>query len=184
MASCEFCGKKNVQLFTVEVAGSRAKACSDCKHLGKVVEEPVKNMNTQFNKNMKGSYSQHSNDNTNRISKTKTSLVLELVPNYTSIIHSALAKKNMNLHQLARVLNIKESTLNKYFSGKIQPDENIAKKLERFFEISILKESEDIESTKISLQDNMLESDENVELSLGDLLQKELKKKNLKLNKN
>ena len=99
---------------------------------------------------------------------------LDIVSNYLSLINSFLGKKGINLHQLARAVNVKESTLNKYFSGKIKLDIETAKKLENFFEIKLLEEVSEV-NTADYMQSKDEDDDSNQSLSLGDLIKKQLK---------
>jgi len=98
-------------------------------------------------------------------------LVLDVVSNYAALINATLSKKGLNLHQLARALNIKESTINKYTSGKLKPDVDTARKIQHFLEIKLLEEKEEVDT-----QDFMSRGDSS-SLSLGDMLKREMEKK-------
>lgn len=155
MGTCELCGKIVDSTTTVKVAGSNMQACGKCRALGSEVNrESPTSLSHSFRKR-----------------KKEGNMEMEVIPNYAPIINSALAKKGLNIHQLARMLNIKESTLNKYFTGKIKPDVVVARRLETFFEITILeyREAQD-------LGDVMVDETESKELSLGDMIKKQMEK--------
>lgn len=157
MGTCELCGDIVDTTTTIKVAGSNMQACNKCKALGSEVNrDTVASASHSFKKRTR-----------------EGSVELEVISNYASVINSALAKKGLNIHQLARMLNIKESTLNKYFTGKIKPDITVARRLETFFEITILehREAQDLSDLMVNNRD------ENQELSLGEMIRKQMEDK-------
>lgn len=159
MATCEFCGKVTSNVTTIKVAGTNMQACNDCKHLGK----STSNLNQKLAHSFRY--------------KKKTEPTYEIKNNYTSLLKSAMSKKGINLHDLAKTLNIKESSLNQYLSGKIKPDIQTARRLERYFEISITNQLETLENSTYN-EDEILDSTNSSSgLSLGDLLKDQLNKK-------
>ena len=119
MVSCEMCGEQVNSLSNITVAGTAMQVCRNCTNLGKEVQEQKKAHT--FYRKQKG-------ENT----------VEEVVENYASLINSALARKNLNHHQLAMALNIKESNLNKYLSNKLKPDLETIKKIATYLEINFI----------------------------------------------
>ena len=155
MAFCELCGKIADSTTTVKVAGTLVSACSNCKRLGASVDVGASDeISKTFHR------------------KKKTQEILEVVANYCSLLNSALSKKEIDLHQLAHVLNIKESSLNKYFSGKIQPNIEMARKLENYLGIKLVVA---VEAKSVNVSDFM--NSETTSDSLGDMLIRELEKK-------
>jgi putative transcription factor len=153
MAVCELCGSQSQALTPIKVAGSTMSVCNSCKSMGK----------EQFSTQKSHTFKRRIHEKTQE----------EVVSNYSSMINSALAKKGLQIQQLARMLNIKESTLNKFFTGKIKPDIETAKKLERFFEIRLVEEVSS--SSQNFSEDVFLDDDDNSSLSLGDLIKKQMK---------
>jgi len=159
MVACELCGKEVDRPIKVEVAGTKMNACTSCRKMGKVLGPSVDSANS----------------NHTFYKKKKELVEKEVISNATSIVNSNLAKKGLNVQQLARILNIKESTLNKILSGKLILDLIVARKLENYFEINL---TQDAENSNINPQDYMASSQETVEpSSLGDLLLQKLKEK-------
>lgn len=158
MVICELCGKEISNPTRIEIAGTKMYACSSCKKMGKSLNE--KNNGP----------SSHSFYRKKRETNEK-----EVISNATSIINSNLAKKGLNVQQLARILNIKESTLNKILSNKINLDLNIAQKLENYFEISLTQEAQ---GNNINTEDFMQDEEKVEQSNLGDLLMQKLKEKN------
>lgn len=155
MGTCELCGKSSESLVNIKTAGTNMNVCYNCKNMGKETEKK-ENKTFMFKKN--------------KYEQTQ----LDVVSNSLSLINSSLAKKGINLHQLARAINVKESSLNKYFSGKIKLDLDIARKLENFFEIKLLEEIETI-NPRDYMQNEDDENNSSQNLSLGDLIKKQLK---------
>ena len=154
MNSCEMCGK-NATLTTTNIAGSSMQLCNNCKRLGSV--ENQKPSSKSFFKN-----------------KKKTQPTKQIVDNYSSVIAKALEEKGYNAHQLARAINLKESSLNKFLTAKLQPDLEIAKKIENFLEITLIEES----TQEAPIEDYLVdEEEEQPGNSLGDLIKKQLNNK-------
>jgi uncharacterized protein (TIGR00270 family) len=156
MTTCELCGKEVSKVIDIEVVGSKMRACDKCKKLGKIVEKDNKN-------NLKHSFRK----------KKKINIESEVVSDYERILNQALSKSGLNIHQLAKALNIKESSLNKYFSGKIKPDVDTAIIIGRYLEIDLV---EDRESEEVDEEDYMNDKEESSQ-NLGDLLMKKLKER-------
>lgn len=154
MASCELCGKSNVSTKSSKVAGTLMNICENCSGYGSSVQKEPSNFSHTFYKKVK-------NDDENE----------EVCENYGSLINSALAKKNLNLHHLAKALNIKESTLNKAMTGKLHMEISMAKRIEKFLEISLVKSMK-----PVNVDDYLLDEKESQVTSLGDLLKEKLKK--------
>lgn len=157
MAVCELCGKIVDKTITIQVAGTNMQSCMSCKGLGKEVDVAPQGKNA------------HS-----FYRRKKANVILGVVDNYSSILNSALARKGFNIQQLGRAVNIKESTLNKYFTGKLKPDVDTSRKLENFLEITILEEKEEVNPQDF-LDDS---TEDSSSLSLGDLLKKQMEEKN------
>lgn len=129
-------------------------ACSKCKKLGKVIEEQPKNYSHTFGKR-----------------KKREDVKLEVVSNYASIINKEMAKRSMNIKQLAMALNIKDTTLNKYLSNKVKMEIDTARKFENYFEIKLVEEVENVNPDEFITKEEVKEEG----MSLGDLLMKKLK---------
>lgn len=154
MVSCELCGKTNVSTKKVKVAGTQMDVCGSCNNFGSNVEKDGPVSHT-FYKKLK-------NDDEN----------LVVCSNYSSKINSALAKRELTMHHLAKSLNIKESMINKIILGKLQPEIETAKRIENFLEIKLLEPSE-----PVKVEDYMAsEKKDNSPSTLGDLLKEQLKK--------
>lgn len=154
MVACEMCGKDVPNLNNAVVAGTQMKVCSTCLRHGNSIEEKTEPSKTFYRK------------------KKAEEIEFAVIDNYASLVNSELSKRSMNVQQLARAINIKESSLNKYLSNKIKIDVLTAKKIEKFLEIILTKEVE-----SISVRDYMDDVQDEEPTSLGDLLMKQLNEK-------
>lgn len=153
MSTCELCGTSvNYSLLSVKIAGGLVSVCKGCKEMGTAVDSIPTNLSHTF-----------------RRRKNEVLTKEEVVKNFNSVVNSSLAKKGLNIQQLARMLNIKESTLNKMLTGKIQPDIQTAKRLENFFEIKLV-EIVDVDNEDFS--DSIVSESDTTAVTLGDLLKK------------
>ena len=158
MGTCEMCGSDSSSLRDARVAGTEMKLCANCSKHGNIVEDRTAVSRTFYKK------------------RRGEEIEFDVVENYASLINSELSKRNLNSHQLARAVNIKESSLHKYLSNKIKIDVLSAKKIETFLEITLTRQ---VESVNVS---DYIEEEiqEDTSSSLGDLLMKQLKEKNNK----
>lgn len=157
MATCELCGSNVNSLTPIKIAGSYMKVCPKCKGMGNQVEKMPEKAHT-FKR------------------KAKKNVTEEVVSDFVKKLNEGMKKKNINFHQLAKTLNIKESSITKYLSGKIKPDVETARMFERYFEIKFLEEVED-SSKDYEDVNNLMEAEELSEVTLGDLLKKQMEKK-------
>lgn len=151
MVICEITGKETNKPVKIRVGGAILTVDISQKHMGTPVDDAPARSHT-FKR------------------RTKSQTVEEVVPNFQSLVNKELAKRDLNLHQLARMLNLKESTLNKMFSGKIKPDVATAKKLGSFFDTSLVEEKE---SGSFDYSD-LMDDSESSGTTLGDLIKKQL----------
>jgi uncharacterized protein (TIGR00270 family) len=158
MVACEMCGTDSSTLKEVRIAGTQMRVCNNCSRHGVSTEGKAQVSRTFYKK------------------KRGEEIEFDVVDNYASLINSELGKRGLTSHQLARTINVKESSLNKYLSNKIKIDIISAKKIETFLEITLTKE---VQSVNV---DDYMEEPEETESnsSLGDLLMKQLKEKNNK----
>ncbi len=157
MAYCEMCGASTNKLSKTKVAGSLMNLCDNCSKLGSKIDNP--NLNRTF-----------------YIKKKIEEDNFDLVDNYSSKINSALSKRGITIHHLARALNIKESTLHKVLNNKFDLEIDLARRIEKFLEIKLVIEvSEKDNSVNIEELTN-IESEKN-NLNLADLIKQQLKNK-------
>ncbi|MBU2639221.1 MAG: TIGR00270 family protein [Nanoarchaeota archaeon] len=142
---CEICGKEG-PLFIVKVEGTKMEVCSRCSVFGEVLKE-IKN------------------DIVRGITENKRSKEINISfikKNCSKLIKENREKLGLKQEELANELNLKESIIHKIESGAIEPDMNLARKLEKFFKIKLV-------DSYVEKKDNS-KIEETKEMTIGDLL--------------
>jgi putative transcription factor len=127
---CDLCGKTGT-LYKTEIEGSRVNACESCAKYGKVLHE-IKTEQTR----------KQFRDSKERVqSVAKTPEVIQLiVKNYGQKIKNARESRNLKQEDFAKLINEKESLLHHLESGKMEPNLELAKKLEKALGIKLIEE--------------------------------------------
>lgn len=145
--SCDMCGSDGPTRKGL-VEGTEMKLCPTClKFATKVIHDAPK-------------YRQ-----THRSFKKKEEAEIAVVLEYSRIIKQAREKTGKKQEDIAKELNIKESLLSHFESGKAKPSIKLAKKLERYFHIRLITK---VQETEIALPKNTDASG----ITLGDLFKK------------
>lgn len=118
---CEVCGEKEA-LVEARIDVAVMKVCKECSELGKVL-----NPEKIFEKSKK----------TDFLEKWSS---IDIAENYPKIIKEAREKKNLEIPELASKIGEKENILMRVERGKLVPDLNLVKKLERLLNINLRQE--------------------------------------------
>lgn len=154
MVACEMCGVDTSSLKDAVVAGSNVKVCNSCSSMGTMKNEDRKQTH---------SFTRRKREDEN----------LEVSSDYVKIIREGISKKGLTPHQVARAVNIKESSLSNYLKGQIKPIIENARKLENFLGIKLV---ESVDGGNVSVDDFKVDSDDSSGLSLGDMILNQMKK--------
>jgi putative transcription factor len=131
MASCEICG---IQIIDhgqrVFVEGNLLTVCKTCSKRGKP-------SNNQQNIQKRVSARPQKFVVPNKITFDDHAI---LVSNFSEIIRKSRMKQNLTHEQLGILIKERVSLLRKIESGSLKPDEELIKKLERFFRINLYTE--------------------------------------------
>ena len=144
MASCEICGIQILEKADrVYVEGNLLTVCKSCSKRGK----PSSNQQNIQKTGRPSSYQQYIQKTgfprpkkivkTEKITFDDTRI---LVSNLSEVIRKSRMTRGLTYEQLGLALNERASLLRKIESGSIKPDEELAKKLERFFRIPLYTE--------------------------------------------
>lgn len=124
---CEVCGNPVYgPINTVQIDGSTLQVCSGCARLGKPVR-PKKEGSRQ--PALKTATTQKPN---------KMFEELELKEDYYKIIKQTREKLGLSQEALGRKINEKPSVIKLLESGKLKPDNMLARKLEHFLKVQLL----------------------------------------------
>ena len=131
MATCEICGIQILEkVDRVYVEGNLLTVCKSCSKRGR----PSSN---QQNIQKIGYPRPRKIVRTEKITFDDTRI---LVSNLSEVIRKSRMTKGLTHEQLGLSLNERASLLRKIESGSIKPDEQLTKKLERFFRIPLYTE--------------------------------------------
>lgn len=131
MASCEICG---IQIIDngerVYVEGNLLTVCKACSKRGKP-------SNNQQNIQRKLPGRPKNIERPDKITFEDSSI---LVKNFSEVIRNSRMSKGLTHEQLGLLIKERASLLRKIESGSLKPDEELTKKLERFFRINLYTE--------------------------------------------
>ncbi len=160
MVDCEMCGKRNAGVKKARIEGSIMSVCLACATYGAEVSMPKK-----ISANIIRNYAPREYKDADADAR--------IVPRFNSILKNAREKKGLKQEQVAKMLNEKESLIHNIESGKFKPRLKTARKLEKFFGVSI------VETVSFDGENNDIPQITNNEepLTMGDLLKKTLEKR-------
>lgn len=135
MASCEICGTRIIDHGErVYVEGILLTVCKACSKRGRPSNNP-QNIQRKLPARPK------------KIEKPDK-ITLEdsviLVKNFSEVIRNSRMSKALTHEQLGLLINERATLLRKIESGSLKPDEELTKKLERFFRIDLYTEVDSI----------------------------------------
>ena len=131
MASCEICGIQIVDNGErVYVEGILLTVCKTCSKRGKAANNP-QNIQRKLPARPKKI------ERPDKITLEDSSI---LVKNFSEVIRNSRMSKGLTHEQLGLLIKERASLLRKIESGSLKPDEELTKKLERFFRINLYTE--------------------------------------------
>lgn len=137
---CEICGKETDKLYEIYIEGARLKVCRDCAiRYGKSTNEGRKIEEKKEEGDLVG---------------------YVIVEDFNRRLREYREKNNLKQSDMAKLLGIKESLYKALEEGRVKPDINLAKKIEKNLKIKI------IEKEVLSEKGN----EDNVNLRVKDIL--------------
>ena len=131
MTSCEICGIQIIDNpIRVYVEGNVLRVCRTCSKRGKPSNELQKNQIRVSAKTKKIAMP-------NKITFNDSTI---LVDNFSEVIRKSRMKQGLTHEQLGLIIKERASLLRKIESGSLKPDDELAKKLERYFRINLYTE--------------------------------------------
>jgi putative transcription factor len=144
---CDMCGSNPAEYKAV-VEGTELFVCSSCAGYGKVVSK----IETFSVKPQKKAQKQSSAVD---IRKSKPAFVekgsetiMIINPGYANIVKKAREKRGLKQEEVAKLLNEKESVIHQIERGSLEPNLNLARKLEKFFHVSLVEQHEESPQVK------------------------------------
>lgn len=131
MASCEICGIQIIDnVERVYVEGNLLTVCKACSKRGKP-------SNNQQNIQRKLPTQPKKIQKPEKITFEDSAI---LVKNFSEVIRNSRMSKGLTHEQLGLLIKERASLLRKIESGSLKPDDELTKKLERFFRINLYTE--------------------------------------------
>jgi len=155
MPTCDMCGKET-SLIRASIEGTELNVCSNCSKHGQVlgkVRTPV-------------------------VLKTKRVFIKpeqpeeNIVSNFPDLLRNARNKQNLKREDFAKLLNEKDSLVQKWEQGVLVPRLEIAKKLERILGLKLIEKPKETDDEKPKL-----EQPKSEEPTLGDFVKIRKRKK-------
>lgn len=140
MPTCDMCGREGPTSRAI-VEGSMVNVCSRCSKFGNVIDvtpPPVDESKLQ-RRPVKPVVPAR---------KPEVPSILLVVPDYASRVRVARDKALLNQEELAKAIGEKESVIQKIESSQFEPPMNVARKLELYLKIELLKELKHDDSFK------------------------------------
>ncbi|MFT4244167.1 MAG: hypothetical protein ACMXYB_01785 [Candidatus Woesearchaeota archaeon] len=160
MVVCEFSGEECDKIIKVEIAGAIMNVSSKYAHLGKIIEATPASNSSLNNKTKSIILSQLEHPHLKKSFKSSSNFVktqLRVVDNAVSLIQSHMSKNNLTIKHISHNANVKEGTLQKMLSNKIQFDIKVAQQIQKTFKISLVEEVEINEEQNTSPQDYIID---------------------------
>ncbi|MFX1296484.1 MAG: multiprotein bridging factor aMBF1 [Promethearchaeota archaeon] len=163
--ACDVCGRKipgKPQFRFFE--GAKLMVCDICARFAEKQAPPPQQSNSYKAKRPKP-YQK-------KVTPKRSIKDLELREDFAKIVREAREKKGWTQKELSNQLVERLSMIRRIESSKMQPDENVIKKLEKLLDINLLISTNDIPEIK-------LETKHPSNMTLGDIVHLKTKKKKL-----
>ncbi len=122
MGTCEMCGAQG-DLQKARVEGATLKLCEDCRDVGETVDA--------------GSASQQTASGGGSSRPREGAPDEELVPSAAADVKAAREDRGLSVTELADELKEKDSVVKRVEAGKLTPDKQLARKLEKALDIEL-----------------------------------------------
>lgn len=154
MPTCEMCGREGHTRKAI-VEGSMMEICSRCAKFGNVIEVAPPKVEVK----------EHPKPKPAPVKRPESQPIMLIVPDYASRIRSAREKALLTQEELAKAIAEKESVIQKIEASQFEPPIKLARKLELFLKIDLLKELKRDDSEKPKKLDF-----KDTTLTIGDLV--------------
>jgi len=122
---CEMCGK-DANLVVAIVENVKMKVCRECGRFGNVLKQVVEPVAEKKKEK--------------RLERKEEETVEIIVPDFPKKIRKAREKSGLDQKDFAKKVGLKESIIHKIETGHYTPSIDIAKKLEKILNISLISE--------------------------------------------
>lgn len=139
---CPICGGIIWKGQKVLIEGAKITVCQNCAKEGKKIYESPKRTKLIKEINKKSSKPPKLYREAEKYEK------VEIVNNYAQLIHKERTRRGMNQDKFALKLNEKPSLMRRIEAGKVEPTLELAKKIEKVYQIKLIKEIDSVEPSE------------------------------------
>ncbi|MFA6073004.1 MAG: multiprotein bridging factor aMBF1 [Candidatus Woesearchaeota archaeon] len=133
--NCDLCGKPG-RLFKSEVEGARVNACESCSKHGKVFHE----IKQETPKVVAREEKKIREIREKKEGAKEVPIIQLIVKDYASKIKNARERKKLKQEDFAKSISEKESVIHQLESGHMEPNIELAEKLEKALGIKLIEE--------------------------------------------
>ena len=127
--NCDMCGR-DTQLFKADIEGTILNVCGDCSRFGKIIETLRRERTEIFKKKEV------------KQEKPKEEIILSIVGDYGDIIKKKREELGISQEDFAKKINEKISLIHKIEVNQLEPNIELANKIEKFLHIHLIEQQE------------------------------------------
>lgn len=146
---CEFCGEEDA-IAMVEIEGTMLRACKNCSSFGNIKSKIETPIDEKFEEKIAIKHA-----------LSRPEFLQMIVPNYGRLIKEARERASLTQEDLGKKINERATIIHKTETGQIEPTLELARKLEKFFKISLITQYQETSATERKSSEK--------ELTFGDL---------------
>lgn len=163
---CEVCGREIFgRALNIVIDGAKLVVCSECAQLSPSAQQSYRDERERTEVKNPATPAPRVRQQPVRAATLETPIRddLELVENYGSLVRKAREKRGLTHDELSRKAGAKISILQKLETGKMVPDQDLAKRLEHTLKIKLLQPT-----SKVIVEEKFKAKPQ--ELTLGDVV--------------
>ena len=127
--NCDMCGR-DTQLFKADIEGTILNVCGDCSRFGKIIKTLRRERTEIFKKKEV------------KQEKPKEEIILSIVGDYGDIIKKKREELGISQEDFAKKINEKISLIHKIEVNQLEPNIELANKIEKFLHIHLIEQQE------------------------------------------
>lgn len=128
------------QLYKAVIEGTQMTVCDNCKRYGKVKSRIKSDKELEVDERRQQQY-----ETRQRLAQKNAETIFVIVDDYSKIVKKARERMNLKQEEVAKRMAVKESVLHNIESGRFEPSLDLARTLEKFFDITLVEQHEEEE---------------------------------------
>jgi len=160
---CELCGKNFNRVFKIRLEGGLVSACEGCAKFGEVVAEIKPQIRAPKPAPQIASRPAPAAIPASKEEEATPELVYGLIEDFGSRIKAARERLKLTQEELGKVLNESHTVIHRMELGKLEPTEDMARKLERKLNVRLIVLQKDDDDSEVK-------PGQSKEVTLGDMI--------------